>query len=65
MVEKFIVEKSGVEKSGVGKFMFEKSGVESSGVEVWGKVIYTKYSKHLLYTVAHTIDYVCSKMNNS
>ena len=29
------------------------------------KVIYTKYSKHWLYTVAHTIDCVCSKINNS
>ena len=27
-----------------------------------GKVIYSKYSKHWPYTVAHTIDYVCSKM---
>ena len=35
-VEKFMVEKSGVEKSGVGKFMVKKSGVERSGVEVWG-----------------------------
>ena len=30
-----------------------------------GKVIYTKYSKHWLYTVAHTIECVCSKINNS
>ena len=29
------------------------------------KVMYTKYSKHWLYTVAHTIECVCSKMNNS
>ena len=29
------------------------------------KVIYTKYSKRWLYTVAHTIDYVCSKINSS
>ena len=29
------------------------------------KVIYTKYSKHWLYTVAHTIECVCSRMNNS
>ena len=28
------------------------------------KVIYTKYSKHWLYTVANTIDCVCSKMLN-
>ena len=35
-VEKFMVKKSGVEKSGVGKFMVEKSGVERSGVEAWG-----------------------------
>ena len=27
-----------------------------------GKVIYTKYSKHWPYTVAHTLDCVCSKM---
>ena len=41
MVEKSGVEKSGVgkfmvEKSGVGKFMVEKSGVERSGIEVRG-----------------------------
>ena len=29
------------------------------------KVIYTKYSKHEPYTVAHTFDCVCSKMDNS
>ena len=29
-----------------------------------GKVIYTKYSKHWPYTVAHTIDCVCTKMLN-
>ena len=29
------------------------------------KVIYTKYSKHWPYTVAHTFDCVCSKMNIS
>ena len=28
------------------------------------KVIYTKYSKHCPYSVAHTIDCVCSKMLN-
>ena len=28
------------------------------------KVIYPKYSKHWPYTVAYTIDYVCSKMLN-
>ena len=28
------------------------------------KVIKPKYSKHQLYTVAHTIDCVCSKMLN-
>ena len=28
------------------------------------KVIYPKYSKHWPYTVAHTIDCVCSKMLN-
>ena len=31
---------------------------------VGGKVIYTKYSKHCPYTVAHTIDCVYSKMLN-
>ena len=31
MVQKFLVEKSGVEN-----FMVEKSGVERSGVETWG-----------------------------
>jgi hypothetical protein len=29
------------------------------------KVTYTKYSKHEPYTVAHTFDCVCSKINNS
>ena len=29
------------------------------------KVIYPKYSKHLSYTVAHTIDCNCSKMLNN
>ena len=29
-----------------------------------GKVIHPKYSKHLPYTVAHTIDCVCSKILN-
>ena len=28
------------------------------------KVIHTKYSKHCPYTVAHTIDCVCSKINH-
>ena len=28
------------------------------------KVIYPKYSKHLSYTLAHTIDCLCSKMLN-
>ena len=28
------------------------------------KVIYTKYSKHCPYTVAHTFDCVCSKINH-
>ena len=35
-IENFMVEKSGVKKSGNGKFMVEKSGVERSGVEAWG-----------------------------
>ena len=30
-----MVEKSGVEKIGIGKFMVEKSGVEKSRVEAW------------------------------
>ena len=30
----------------------------------WSKVIYPKYSKHWLSTVAHTIDCVCSKILN-
>ena len=29
-----------------------------------GKVIYTKYSKHCPYTVAHTLKCVCSKINH-
>ena len=33
--------------------------------QVRGKIIYTKYSKHWFYTVAHTIECVCSKINNS
>ena len=32
--------------------------------EAWIKVIYPKYSKHWLSTVAHTIDCVCSKILN-
>ena len=28
------------------------------------KVIYPKYSKHWTFTVAYTIDWVCSKMLN-
>ena len=31
-------------------------------VHALGKVIYTKYSKNWPYTLAHTIDCVCSKM---
>ena len=31
---------------------------------VLSKVIYTKYTKHWPYTVAHTIDCVCNKMVN-
>ena len=33
-------------------------------IHTWFKVIYTKYSKHWPYTVAHTLDCVCSEMNN-
>ena len=32
--------------------------------EAKNKVIYPKYSKHWSYTVAHTIDCLCSKMLN-
>ena len=34
------------------------------GLQSWPifKVIHPKYSKHCPYTVAHTIDYVCSKI---
>ena len=32
--------------------------------DIQSKVIYPKYSKHLPYSVAHTIDCVCSKMLN-
>ena len=39
-----------------------KAGVSLNPV---GKVIYPKYSKHWLYTVAHTIDSVCSKILNN
>ena len=35
-----------------------------SNVELSTKVIYPKYTKHRPYTVAHTIDCVCSKMLN-
>ena len=42
-----------------------KCNVLLSG-QLWAllKVIYHKYSKHWPYTVAHTIDCVCSKMSN-
>ena len=33
-------------------------------ISVLAKVIHTKYSKHRPYTVAHTIEYVCSKINH-
>jgi hypothetical protein len=33
-------------------------------VGVCVKVIHPKYSKHWIYTVVHTIDYVCSKILN-
>ena len=32
--------------------------------EVQSTVIYTKYSKHCPYTVAHTLKCVCSKINH-
>ena len=34
-------------------------------IHIKGKVIYAKYSKHWLSTVANTIDCVCSKMLNN
>ena len=40
-------------------------GIKSMVSQVEIKVIYTKYYKHWPYTVAHTIDCVCSKINNS
>ena len=44
----------------------EKEGLydtwEEEETEGMSKVIYTKYSKHWPYTLAHTIDCVCSKM---
>ena len=36
-----------------------------SNIHLSSKVIHLKYSKHWLYTVAYTIDCVCSKMSNS
>ena len=39
--------------------------IKSGMVDSMSKVIYTKYCKHGLYTVAHTFDCVCSKINNS
>ena len=38
---------------------------KENGFGTLAKVIYTKYSKHEPYTVAHIFDYVCSKINNS
>ena len=38
--------------------------LNAGSIEEKAKVIYTKYSKHWPYTVAHTIDCVCSKMLN-
>ena len=35
---------------------------KSSWIQPRVKVVYPKYSKHWLHTVAHTIDCVCSKM---
>ena len=55
-------------KSQTRKKMFgiSKVGLISDVVSIcsYPKVIYPKYSKHLPYTVAHTIDCVCSKMLN-
>merc|ERR1711971_337225 len=34
-------------------------------IDMIDKVLHPKYFKHLPYTVAHTIDCVCSKMLNS
>ena len=38
---------------------------QNTHFETYFKVIDTKYSKHWPYTVAHTIECVCSKINNS
>ena len=32
---------------------------------IFGKIIYSKYSKNGAYTLTHTIDCVCSKMLNN
>ena len=49
-----------------GFFMTQRSMSKEVGqkVRVKHKVIYTKYSKHCPYTVAHTFECVCSKINH-
>ena len=55
------------------RFFLKKQNIISWYMNCWWvtffqhgtKVIYTKYSKHWPYTVAHTLDYVCSKINYS
>ena len=37
---------------------------QKNSIHLYSKVIYTKYSKHWPYTMAHTIDCVCIKMLN-
>ena len=53
--------------SAFATFMLEILGINHSYIQLLTyliKVIDPKYSKHLPYTVAHTIDCVCSKMLN-
>ena len=45
--------------------IFKKQGARFLRIVGADKVIYTKYSKHWPYTVAHTLDCVCSKIDNS
>ena len=48
----------------ISKSFAKKSVNICSWIYIKGKAIYTNYSKHWPYTVAHTIDCVCSKMLN-
>ena len=47
-----------------GVLKFSKKQRNFARISVLAKVIYTKYSKHCPYTVAHTIECVCSKINH-